>query len=345
MHSQRKLEHLRICLEEDVSFRELTAGFERYRFIHQALPELDLSQVDTTTTFLGHPFQAPILIAPMTGGTQAAQAINRHLAMAAQELGLGLGVGSQRAAIEDPTLADTYRVRDVAPYIFLVANLGAVQLNHDHGLTECQRIVDMIHADALVLHLNPLQESLQSNGNTEFSRLLFRIEAVCRALSVPVLVKEVGWGLSEDVARKLASAGVAGLDVAGAGGTSWSEVEKHRAASEAMRRVAEAFADWGIPTAESIQMARRGAPDLALVGSGGVRTGVDMAKAIALGADVAGLAAPLLRPATVSVEAVILRLQQLIAELRIAMFCVGARTVADLRRAPLVPVGDGQHDQ
>jgi len=155
---------------------------------------------------------------------------------------------------------------------------------------------------------------------------------------VPVLAKEVGWGLSEDVARRLAAVGVAGLDVAGAGGTSWSEVEKHRA-DETTRRVAEAFADWGIPTAESIQLARRGAPDLALVGSGGVRTGVDVAKAIALGADVAGVAGTLLRPATVSAEAVILRLQQLVAELRIAMFCVGARTVADLRHTLLIPVG------
>lgn len=339
MHSQRKLEHLRICLEENVGFQELTTGFERYQFIHQSLPEMDLSQVNTTTTFLGHSLRVPILITAMTGGTSAARSINRHLAIAAQELGLGLGVGSQRAALDDPSLADTYCVRDVAPDIFLAANLGAVQLNHGHGPAECQRVVDMIQADALVLHLNPLQESLQGNGNTEFGGLLPRIAAVCQALSVPVLVKEVGWGLSEDVARRLASAGVAGLDVAGAGGTSWSEVEKHRATSETLRRVAEAFADWGIPTAESIQMVRRGAPDLPLVGSGGVRTGVDVAKAVALGSDIAGLAAPLLRPATVSAEAVILRLDQLIAELRITMFCVGARTVDDLHRVPLIPVG------
>jgi len=344
MHSQRKLEHLRICLEEDVQSPVLTTGLERYRFVHQALPELNLSQIDTTTLFLGHPLQAPIMIAPMTGGTAAAQAINRHLAIAAQELGLGLGLGSQRAAIEDPALADTYRVRDVAPDIFLAANLGAIQLNHGYAPADCQRAVDMIQADALILHLNPLQESLQGDGNTDFSGLLARIEAVCRALSVPVLVKEVGWGLSEDVARRLAAVGVAGLDVAGAGGTSWSEVEKHRAASEMLRRVAEAFAAWGIPTAESIQMARRGAPGLALVGSGGVRTGVDVAKVIALGADLAGLAAPLLRPATVSAEAVILRLQQLIIELRIAMFCVGARTVADLRRVPLIPAWRPSHE-
>jgi len=344
MHSQRKLEHLRICLEEDVQSPVLTTGLERYRFVHQALPELNLSQIDTTTLFLGHPLQAPIMIAPMTGGTAAAQAINRHLAIAAQELGLGLGLGSQRAAIEDPALADTYRVRDVAPDIFLAANLGAIQLNHGYAPADCQRAVDMIQADALILHLNPLQESLQGDGNTDFSGLLARIEAVCRALSVPVLVKEVGWGLSEDVARRLAAVGVAGLDVAGAGGTSWSEVEKHRAASEMLRRVAEAFAAWGIPTAESIQMARRGAPGLALVGSGGVRTGVDVAKVIALGADLAGLAAPLLRPATVSAEAVILRLQQLIIELRIAMFCVGARTVADLCRVPLIPAWRPSHE-
>jgi len=344
MHSQRKLEHLRICLEEDVGFPKLTTGFERYQFVHQALPELNLSQVDTAIPFLGHGLQAPILIAAMTGGTEAAQSINRHLAMAAQELGLGFGVGSQRAAIEDPALAHTYQVRDVAPHIFLTANLGAVQLNHGYSVADCQRAVDMIQADALVLHLNPLQESLQGDGNTDFDGVLARIEAVCRALPVPVLAKEVGWGLSEEAARRLVSVGVAGLDVAGAGGTSWSEVEKHRATTETARRVAEAFAHWGIPTAESIRLARRGAPDLALIGSGGVRTGVDAAKTIALGADAAGLAGPLLRPATVSAEAVIQWLQQLIAELRIAMFCVGARTVADLRQAPLIPVGGSQHD-
>ncbi|MBU0490334.1 MAG: type 2 isopentenyl-diphosphate Delta-isomerase [Chloroflexi bacterium] len=339
MHSQRKLEHLRICLEENVESPGLGAGFDDYRFTHRALPEFDLAAVDTATTFLGHPFRAPILLSAMTGGTSAAQAINCHLAEAAQELGLGLGVGSQRAAIEDPDLINTYQVRQVAPDIFLAANLGAIQLKHGYGVAECQRAVDMIQANALVLHLNPLQESLQGNGNTDFSGLLARIEAVCRALPVPVLAKEVGWGLSEEVARQLVEVGVAGLEVAGAGGTSWSEVEKHRAESETMRRVAEAFANWGIPTAISIQLARRGAPHAQIVGSGGVRTGIHVAKAVALGADIAGLAAPLLRPATVSGQAVCLRLHQLVTELRVAMFCVGARTMTDLRRTPLQPSG------
>ena len=272
----------------------------------------------------------------MTGGTEEAAEINRNLARAAQAYGLGMGVGSQRAALEEPSLAYTYRVRDVAPDILLLANLGAVQLNYGYGIVECRRAVEMIGADALILHLNPLQEALQPEGNTDFAGLLAKIEALCRSLEVPVVVKEVGWGISEEVARLLAEAGVAAIDVAGAGGTSWSEVEMRRAGSESARRIAESFADWGIPTAESVQMARRGAPRTTIIASGGIRTGVDVAKAIALGADAAGMASPLLKPATVSAEAVGERIREVLEELRTAMFCVGARSIQELKSAPLV---------
>jgi isopentenyl-diphosphate delta-isomerase len=336
MHNQRKTEHLRISLEEDVHFRNLTTGLERYYFIHNALPEINRGDIDLSTTLLGKHLSAPLIISSMTGGTEEAELINKNLALAAQVHGLGMGVGSQRAALEEPGLSHTYRVRDVAPDILLLANLGAVQLNYGYGVEHCQRAVEMIQADGLILHLNPLQEALQREGNTDFSGLLPKIEAVCRELSVPVIVKEVGWGISEEVARKLANVGVAAIDVAGAGGTSWSEVEMHLAKNETARCIAAAFADWGIPTAESIQMVRRAAPGLTLIASGGIRTGVEAAKAIALGADAVAMAIPFLKPATISHEAVAEKIGEILEGLRTAMFCVGARNLQELKRAPLL---------
>jgi isopentenyl-diphosphate Delta-isomerase len=227
--------------------------------LHQAAPELDLDAVDTGLTLFGKQLQRPLLISSMTGGTEKARAINRVLAEAAQETGMAMGLGSQRAAIEDPSLADTYRVRDVAPDILLFANLGAVQLNYGYGVEQCQQAVDMIEADALILHLNALQEAVQPEGDGNFAGLLRQIETVCRQLPVPVIAKEVGWGFSGQAARQLVEAGVAAIDVAGAGGTSWSQVEMHRAPTARLARVAGAFIDWGIPTAVSIQLVRHAA--------------------------------------------------------------------------------------
>ncbi len=336
MHNQRKSEHLRILLKEDVRFRNLTTGLERYHFIHQALPEVNRDDIDLSKSLLGKDLSAPLIISSMTGGTEEAETVNKNLALAAQIHGLGMGVGSQRTALEEPNLSHTYQVRDVAPDILLLANLGAVQLNYGYGIKRCQQAVEMIEADGLILHLNPLQEALQPEGNTDFSGLLAKIEEVCRGLSVPVIVKEVGWGISEDVARRLANAGVAAIDAAGTGGTSWSEVEMHRVVNESSRRIAAAFADWGIPTAESIQMVRRGAPGVTLIASGGIRTGVEAAKSIALGADAAALATPFLKPATVSSEAVGEKIREILEELRTAMFCVGARNLQELKSAPLL---------
>lgn len=330
-HERRKAEHIRINLEEDVQFPRLTNGFERYRLIHQALPELDLAAVDTSVTLLGKNLRVPLVISSMTGGTPAAREINRNLAQAAQARGIAMGLGSQRAGLEQGESAATFRVRDVAPDILLFANLGAVQLNYGYTVDHCRRAVEMIGADALILHLNPLQEALQADGNWNWRGVLERIAGVCRAVGVPVVVKEVGWGISERVARQLAEAGVAALDVAGAGGTSWSQVESYRAADEPSRLLARAFADWGIPTAETLLMARRGAPHLPLIASGGIRTGIEAAKALALGATAVGIASPFLKAAAVSAEEVIALIDRLAAELRIAMFCAGAGDVAALR--------------
>ncbi|MDW8068261.1 MAG: type 2 isopentenyl-diphosphate Delta-isomerase [Anaerolineae bacterium] len=336
LHPRRKADHIRISLEEDVSFETVTTGFERYQFVHCALPEISLDAVDTTIRFLGKRLQAPLLISPMTGGTRQGWEINRRLAQAAQRMGIGMGVGSLRAALEDPTLADTYRVREVAPDILLLANLGAVQLNYGYTADHCRRAVEMVEADGLVLHLNPLQEALQPEGQTDFSGLLSKIEAICRALEVPVIVKEVGWGLSAEVARRLADAGVAALDVAGAGGTSWSQVEMYRAQNGLQRAVAAAFRDWGIPTAEAVRAVRQAVPHLPIIASGGIRDGIQVAKAIALGASICGVARPFLVAAAESAEAVAEAATILITQLRVAMFAIGAPDLAALARASLV---------
>lgn len=334
----RKVDHIRINLEKDVQFPRLTTGLEKYRFIHQALPEINLKDIDTSITLFGKQLSAPILISSMTGGTDMAYRINQHLAEAAQMNQIAMGLGSQRAAIENAELVHSYRVRNVAPDILLFANIGAVQLNYRYGVDECQRAVDMIEADALILHFNVLQEAVQPEGDTDFSGLVSKVEAVTKALSVPVIAKEVGWGFSEQNARDLADAGVAAIDVAGAGGTSWSEVEYHRAPTEYHAQIAACFADWGIPTAEAIRYATQGAPYLPIIASGGLRTGLDVAKCIALGAAMGGLAGPFLKAADQSVETVDELTRQLMAQLRIAMLCSGNATIAQLQQAPLLKV-------
>lgn len=332
--SLRKSEHIRINLEEDVR-SGLTTGLENYRFIHQPLPELDLSEVDLSQSLFGKRLAAPILISSMTGGTGEAQAINRTLAAAAQESGIAMGVGSQRAALEDEVLAATFQVRKDAPDILLFANLGAVQLNYGYGLDECRRAVEMIEADALVLHLNALQEALQPEGDTRFSGLLKKIESVCHALPVPVIAKEVGWGFSEESARQLSEAGVAAIDVAGAGGTSWSQVEMHRAKSESQRRLAASFIDWGIPTADAILNVRRAAPELIIFASGGLRSGLEIAKCIALGATLGGMAGPFLKAAAQSLEATLEVIHEMTREIQVCMFATGSENLQALRQGKL----------
>jgi isopentenyl-diphosphate delta-isomerase len=334
----RKDDHLQINLEEDVTFDQLTTGLEHYRFVHQALPELDFDEVDTRTTFLGRRFSIPLLIASMTGGTKLAGQINQTLAAVAQEVGMGIGLGSMRAALERPDTAWTFQVRKYAPDILLLANLGAVQLNYGYGPDECRRAVDLVEADGLYLHLNPLQEALQPEGDTRFSGLLQRIEAVCKALPVPVIVKEVGWGLSTRAIRLLVDAGVAALDVAGAGGTSWSQVEMHRSENSVQREVAASFRDWGIPTAESLQMAREVAPNIPLIASGGLRTGIDIAKSLALGADIATMAGPMLKAASESQQALRDQIEILSRQLRVTMFAVGASGIPALKQTPMIQV-------
>ena len=330
----RKTDHIRINLEEDVR-SGLTTGLERFRFIHQALPEIDLEAVDLGVELFGRQLQAPLLISSMTGGTEQAGAINRTLAEAAQACGIAMGVGSQRAALEQPELAASYQVRSLAPDILLLANLGAIQLNYGYGIEHCQQAVEMIAADALILHFNAMQEAVQPEGETRFAGLLQKIERVCRALPVPVVAKEVGWGFSQEDARRLAEAGVAAIDVAGAGGTSWSQVEMHRASNESQRRLAAAFLDWGIPTSQAILNVRQAAPELRIFASGGLRNGVDIAKCLALGASLGGMAGPYLKAAVAGVDVTIQTIQEIRREIQVCMFGCGAGDLSALRDGKL----------
>ncbi|MAU11242.1 MAG: type 2 isopentenyl-diphosphate Delta-isomerase [Anaerolineaceae bacterium] len=332
----RKVDHIRINLEENVDFPRLTTGLERYRFMHRALPEIDLADVDTSVTLFGKTLSVPLLISSMTGGAEMARRINQNLAIAAQKHGVAMGVGSQRAAIEDENLAHTFKIRQHAPDILLFANVGAVQLNYGYGADECQRAVDMIEADALILHFNVLQEAVQPEGDTNFAGLLKQVEAVAKKVNVPVIAKEVGWGFSERDVQALANVGISAFDVAGSGGTSWSEVEFYRAQTKKHANVARSFADWGIPTADAILYACAGAPDLPVIASGGLRNGIDVAKCIALGATLGGLAGPFLKAADESPEAVDELIDELTAQLRITMLCTGSSSIADLQKAELI---------
>ena len=333
--SSRKADHIRINLDEDVR-SGLTSGLERYHFVHQALPELNLEDVELNLELFGRELQAPILISSMTGGTDQAGKINRILAEAAQETGIAMGLGSQRAAIENPGLSSTFQVRQFAPDVLLFANLGAVQLNYGYGIEQCQRAVDMIAADALILHLKPLQEAVQPEGDTRFAGLLNRIEEICQALPVPVIIKEVGWGFSELAARQLAAAGIAAIDVAGAGGTSWTQVEMHRAETQDQARLAAAFIDWGIPTAQAIMNVRKVAPNLEVFASGGLRDGIDIAKCLALGASLGGLASPFLKAANQSLEKTIDTISLIRRQIAVAMFASGTANLEKLRQARLI---------
>lgn len=327
----RKAQHLHINVERDVAGKGVTSGFETYAFVPRALPEIDLDDVDLSTRFLGRTLAAPLLISCMTGGTPEAAIVNRRLAIVAARHGLAMGLGSGRALLESTESLPTFDVRPVAPDVLLLANLGAVQLNRGYGLDDCRRLVELLRADALVLHLNALQEALQPEGDTCFRGLLRKIGELCSAVDFPVLVKEVGWGIPDDDVRSLFDAGVAAVDVAGAGGTSWSEVERHRTTEAWRVRVAAEFASWGIPTAQCLVRARAAAPAATIVASGGVRSGLDAVKALALGADAVGIAGPFLRAAHESERAACDLARTYVETMRVACFSLGARTPAELR--------------
>lgn len=332
----RKADHIRICLDEASQFDQRTTGLDGYWLVHDALPEMAPQDVDLGTEFLGKALSAPLMVSSMTGGPVQGATINRNLGEAVQAAGLAMGVGSQRIAIAEPVTASSFEVRRWAPDIPLLANIGAVQLNYGFGEAECRRAVEMIGADGLFLHLNSMQEVVQPEGDTNFRGLLEKIGALVEALPFPVLLKECGAGVSADVLSRVWKLGVAAVDVSGAGGTSWTRVEAHRSSDPLERALGETFGNWGIPTAVAVREGRAAVPDAVIIASGGIRTGVDAAKALALGADMVSIAKPVLAAALESGEAVTAVLERFKTELRLACFGVGARSVAELRTKPIL---------
>jgi isopentenyl-diphosphate delta-isomerase len=338
---KRKLDHIKVCLERDVEHVKLKTGFDDVHLVHSCLPELDLDDVSLEAEFLGRRFAAPIIMSALTGGPELASIINRSLAEAAQRLNIPLEIGSQRPALEDPSLKPAFKeVRAVAPQAFIVANVGAVQVAKG-GFSLVKEAVDMMEADAVAVHLNPLQEALQPEGRAGFKGVLEALRELSRLLDVPLIVKEVGCGVAREEAMLLEQAGASAIDVAGGGGTSWAAIEAYRALSvgdEGGFSLGMTFRDWGIPTAVSIVEVRE-ATRLPIIGSGGVRSGLDAAKAIALGADLAGMALPLLKPALVGAWAVVETLERVMKELKLAMFLTGSKSVEALKGARVVLTG------
>jgi len=336
--SSRKQEHVELTLQEDVGFRTTTTGLERFRFVHNALPEINAEEVDTSVHFLGHRLTLPLLISGMTGGYSNALRINRQLAEVCAESGIGMGVGSQRQAMEDTTFHRTFSVvREVAPNVPIIGNIGAAEVAALQSAAPVARLAEMVRADAFAVHLNPLQELLQPEGSTAFRGVLRGIGLLVRELPIPVIVKEIGAGISQDVARRLLEVGVRIIDVAGAGGTSWAGVEILRSGAQRRR---ETFWDWGIPTAAAVKAVaalRDRQADLMVVASGGIVSGLDIAKSIALGADLAASARPIL---TALARGGMKGMRALVAdwraEMRGAMFLTGSRTVSELRHAQLM---------
>ncbi|MEM3736965.1 MAG: type 2 isopentenyl-diphosphate Delta-isomerase [Candidatus Bathyarchaeia archaeon] len=339
---RRKLDHIKICLERGVQFKTVTAGFEDVHLIHRALPEVNLREVDTTSKLLGHPLTAPIIIEAMTGGTPEAEKLNATLAEAAEKFSIGMGVGSQRAALENPHLTQTYAiVRDKAPNAFIMANLGCSQLLKGNCLEQAEKAVEMIKADALAVHLNPLQEAVMVEGQTDFKGSLGVIKEIAQTLKSPVVAKETGAGVAAEEARLLEGAGVKAIDVGGAGGTSWSAVEYYRARSSGNERgeqLGSTFWDWGIPTVPSL-IEVRSSTNLTVIASGGIRSGIEAAKALALGADAVGIALPLLKAAVRGRKQTFKAIQRIVEELKVAMFLAGAASVKELTEKPVVITG------
>ncbi|SDC20030.1 isopentenyl-diphosphate delta-isomerase [Pelagirhabdus alkalitolerans] len=334
--NKRKAEHIKLCLTDQVTGEGISSGLDAVRLVHNALPEIDFDNISLETTFLGKPIKTPFLISSMTGGAELAGDINQHLATAAEEHGWVFALGSTRALIENESFRESFRIRKYAPTIPVVANLGAVQLNEGFTVSECKQIIDITGADALVLHLNSIQEIIQTDGDTNFHQLLPKIERLVKELDVPVGVKEVGWGIDGVTAKRLDNIGIQFIDVAGAGGTSWSQVEKLRSQDRIKKQAAEAFVDWGISTVESLLSVKENVSRASVFASGGMHTGVDACKTIALGASQVGFARSILKEATTSAEAVseIMQIREL--ELKMAMFGLGVSSIEALQQTDRV---------
>jgi isopentenyl-diphosphate delta-isomerase len=340
--AKRKNEHIRICLEKNVMARKVTTGFEDIKFVHRALPEIEKKEIDTSTMVFNYKFTAPLIVGALTGGTTEAEEINANIAEAVEELGLGMGVGSQRIALENLKLSKTFAVaREKAPTAFLLANLGAPQLVKGYGVKEARKAVEMIDANALVIHLNPLQETIQPEGEPNYRGVIEKIREIAQNLEVPVIVKETGAGIAKEEAKKLEAVGVKGIDVSGVGGTSFAAVEYYRAEqtkNKFQQKLGENFWDWGIPTAATIVEVSK-TVQIPVIASGGIRNGIHIAKALALGASLTSISTPILHSAVEGVEKVKETLSFFIKELKNTMFLVGASSIEELRTVPVLVMG------
>ncbi len=330
----RKRRHIDVCLSEPVDFQTVTTGLERYQLPYNALTQTDLGSIELATDFLGSRLRAPVLIGPMTGGAELSGIINRNLADAAQQLGIGMMLGSQRIMLDNGSASATFRVRDIAPDVLLIGNIGLSQLTAQ-TVPALVRALDQVNANALAVHANPLQEAMQHKGDTDFSGSIARLRDIAGSIGYPVMVKEVGHGIGARAAAELADCPIAAVDVAGAGGTSWARVEQFVRYGEIRY---PALAEWGIPTAQALLEVRSALPGVPLVASGGIRTGMDAAKALALGADVVSVARPLLAPAIESAAAVTDWLQRFIDELLICLHGCGAADLTELREGGVTPL-------
>lgn len=332
----RKDSHLSICLEQDVDFSvHGVSSFEAFRFEHDALPELNFSEISLETEVLGKKLAAPLIIGAMTGGTEKAAEMNRRLAKAAESCGVGFALGSQRKMLgtsQGSIARESFQVKKHAPKLpLLFGNLGAVQLNYGVTLEEVLELIDQVQADAFNFHLNPLQEAIQPEGDRNFSNLIQTLENMIQKLPVPIFLKEVGSGISEKTARKIKHLHLAGIETAGSGGTSWSKIESLRTEHAIQRSTGELFAQWGTSTPESILICRKELPTLTLIGSGGIRNGLEVAKALALGADAAAIALPILKAAEQSEEAAVQAIEQILNELKTTLFITGLTSIAELK--------------
>ncbi len=336
---KRKAEHIRISLQRNVQARKTTTGFEDIHFVHKALPEIDKQKINLSTMAFGHKFNAPLIAGAITGGTLEATKINSTVAEAIEELGLGMGVGSQRAAIENKRFEKTFAIaRKKAPTAFLIANIGGVQLVNGYDIQEVKKAIEMIDADAIAIHLNSLQEAVQPEGQTNFRGVLEKISELAKELDTPIIAKETGAGIAAEEAKKLEVVGVNGIDISGAGGTSFAAVEYYRTKGQAnsfQRKLGDIFWDWGIPTAVSLVEVSQ-TVRLPIIGSGGIRSGVEMAKALALGASLTSFSYPLLQAAVKGVKETVNVLLFLIEELKNSMFLVGADSIQALQKVPIV---------
>ena len=338
---KRKLRHISVSLEENVE-TDIANGFEDIRLIHRALPEIDLDMVSTETTFFGKKLAAPLIISAITGGTKEAAKINEVLAVVAEEKQIGISVGSQRIAIAQPETIPTFSiVREKAPSTFVMGNLGCPQLSLGWGVKEAEKCVEMIEADALALHMNPLQEAVQVDGDTNYHGVYEKINELSRNLDTPLVMKETGAGIAWEDAIKMKEAGASGLEISGVGGTSWSAVEYHIAkevGKKEMEYLGGALWNWGIPTAISVVETTQ-KTDLAVISSGGIRTGVEIVKSIALGAHIGGMAKPFLEKAIEGKDALAEYVDNILREIRVAMFLVGARNLDELQQVPVLIMG------